>query len=57
MFVLSRYPGESIKIGNDIIITVKEIELSSKNAVLSINNPESRSITLGWGQSATIKKH
>ncbi len=52
MLVLSRYPGESIKIGNEMKITVKEI--ANKKATLTVNNPYDQTLTLAWDQSAKI---
>ncbi len=54
MLILTRKPGDSIKIGDDIKITVKEILKSVKKVVLTVSYPEARTITLGRNQSAMI---
>ncbi len=52
MLTLAIYPGESIKVEDDIKITVKEI--ADKKATLTVSYTEERTIMLGWGQSARI---
>ena len=49
MLTLTRKPGESIKVGDDIKITVNEI--ADKKATLSVKGPEDLTITLGRGES------
>ena len=52
MLTLTRKPGESIKVGNDIIITVNEI--ADKKATLSVKDQEDQVITLGHGESTML---
>ena len=52
MFVLARYPGESIKIGDDIRITVEKIV--NKQVTLIVKDSVDRTIILGWGESVSI---
>ncbi len=54
MLTLARCPGESIKIGDDIKITVTEILISEKKTKLTISNTEIKNITLASGQNTMI---
>jgi len=52
MLTLTRTQGESIKIGNKIVITVIKIE--KMEITIIVSNPKTRTIILGLKQSETI---
>jgi len=52
LIILTKTPGESIKIGNNIVITV--IEISKNEITMIVSNPKTRTVILGLEQSETI---
>ncbi len=52
MLILTRNPGESIKIGDDITVAVKKI--ADKKVVLTVSDASEWTITLGCNQSVMI---
>ncbi len=52
MLMLTRVPGDSIKIGNKIVITIQKI--ARKKVYLTVSNPKTRTVILDLDQSLTI---